>query len=58
MFGKGQREDLEDEDAAVLRKRIRQSIEKELEVLGQREGQAAVRQLLGNEQWFATKPKL
>ncbi len=47
VFGKGQREDLDDEDAAVLRKQMRQAIRKELDLLREREGDGALRLLLG-----------
>ena len=42
MFGKGQRQDLDEEDATSLGRQIRQALKQELEILGSREGGAAL----------------
>lgn len=47
MFGKGQREDLDEEDAEMLIKRMRVRIGKEVERVRRREGEEGVRMLLG-----------
>lgn len=49
VFGKGQREDLDDEDAEVLVRRMREGLEREVERVRRREGEAAVRGLFGGE---------
>jgi len=47
VFGKGQREDLDEEDAEMLIKRMRVRIGKEVERVRRREGEEGVRMLLG-----------
>lgn len=47
VFGKGQREDLDDEDAAVLVGRMRKGLEREVERVRRREGEGVVRALFG-----------
>ncbi len=47
MFGKGQREDLDEEDAVVLVKRMRERLGREVERTRRREGIEGVRALLG-----------
>lgn len=47
VFGKGQREELDEEDAGVLVGRIRESLRTELERLRRREGEGSVQQLFG-----------
>lgn len=47
MFGKGQREELDEEDAVVLVRRMRGRLVREVERVGRREGGEAVRRLLG-----------
>lgn len=49
VFGKGQREDLDEEDAVVLVKRMRERLGRELERTKRREGDKGVRALLGEE---------
>ena len=58
VFGKGQREDLDDEDALVLREGIRKGLRNELEELRDREGDGAVRLLLGGGRGEGTLGKL
>jgi hypothetical protein len=48
IFGRGQREDLDDEDAVVLVKEMRTGLAAELERLKSREGEAVVRRMLGD----------
>lgn len=48
MFGKGQREDLDEDDAVVLVGRMRERIGKEVERVRRREGEEGVRRLLGD----------
>ena len=47
MFGKGQREDLDDVDAEILLQRMRKALGKEIERVRRREGDGALRGLLG-----------
>ncbi len=47
VFGKGQREDLDEEDAVVLVKRMRERLGREIERTRRREGDEGVRALLG-----------
>ena len=47
VFGKGQREDLDEEDAVVLVKRMRERLGREVERIRRREGDEGVRALLG-----------
>ena len=47
VFGKGQREDLDEEDAVVLVKRMRERLGREVERTRRREGDEGVRALLG-----------
>ena len=47
VFGKGQREDLDEEDAVVLVMRMRERLGREVERTRTREGDEAVRALLG-----------
>ncbi|KAK0509466.1 hypothetical protein JMJ35_007860 [Cladonia borealis] len=47
VFGKGQREDLDEEDAVVLVKRMRERLGREVERIRRREGNEGVRALLG-----------
>lgn len=47
VFGKGQREDLDEEDAEVLVKRIRCRLGGEIERVRRKEGDEGVRRLLG-----------
>ena len=47
VFGKGQREDLDEEDAVVLVKRMRERLGREVERIRSREGDEGVRALLG-----------
>lgn len=47
VFGKGQREDLDEEDAVVLVKRMRERLGREVERIKWREGDEGVRALLG-----------
>ena len=48
VFGKGQREELDDEDAVQLLERMRREMKREVELLREREGEDAVRILLGD----------
>ena len=48
MFGKGQREDLDEDDAVVLVKRIRERLLVEVEGIRRREGEEAVARLFGD----------
>lgn len=48
MFGKGQREELDEDDAFVLVKRMRERLRKEVERVRRREGEEGVRRLLGD----------
>lgn len=47
VFGKGQREELDEEDAEVLVRRMRVRIGREVERVRRREGEEGVRRLLG-----------
>ena len=47
VFGKGQREELDEEEAEVLVKRMREQLGKELEMVRKREGEAGLRALMG-----------
>ena len=47
VFGKGQREELDDDDALVLQEQIREGLKQELEQLRAREGEGALQLLLG-----------
>lgn len=58
IFGKGQRQDLDPEDAAELLGAIRKRIVDELDALARREGDAVVRQLLGGQDLGFLKPML
>ncbi|KAL6717875.1 hypothetical protein ACLMJK_003960 [Lecanora helva] len=49
VFGKGQREDLDEDDARVLVRRIRRRLVREVERARVREGEGAVRRLFGEE---------
>jgi len=49
IFGRGQREDLDDEEAAVLTVQIRERLVQELERLREREGSATLASLLGRD---------
>ena len=48
VFGKGQREDLDEGDAVVLVRRMREGIRTEVERVRRREGEQGVRRLLGD----------
>lgn len=48
MFGKGQREDLDEDDAVVLVGRMRERIQMEVERVRRREGEEGVRRLMGD----------
>ncbi len=48
VFGKGQREELDEGDAVVLVRRIREKLRKEVERVRWREGEEGVRRLLGD----------
>lgn len=50
MFGKGQREELDEDDAVVLVKRMRERLRVEVERIRRREGEEAVGRLLGDGQ--------
>ena len=50
MFGKGPREDLDDEDATVLTKQIRACIKRELAQVDHQEGPAALQALWGQRE--------
>ena len=54
VFGKGQREELDEEDAQVLVKRMRVRLGREVEMIRRREGKDGVRALLG-EGWIESK---
>ncbi len=47
VFGKGQREELDEGDAEVLVRRMRVGIGREVERVGRREGEESVRSLVG-----------
>lgn len=47
VFGKGQREDLDEDDAAMLVGRIRERLGVEIERIGREEGWAVVREMFG-----------
>lgn len=47
VFGKGQREDLDEQDAVILVKRMRERLGREVERIRRREGNEGVRALLG-----------
>ena len=53
IFGRGQREDLDEEDAGVLVKIIRERLGVELDAVRTKEGEEAVRILVGDgrERW-------
>lgn len=46
VFGRGQREELDEEDAVVLERQLRESLNIEVERVREKEGDAAVRMLL------------
>ena len=48
VFGKGQREELDEDDAVVLVKRMRERLRNEVERVRRREGEEGVRRLMGN----------
>ena len=48
VFGKGQREELDEDDAVVLVKRMRERLRNEVERVRRREGEEAVGRLMGN----------
>ena len=48
MFGKGQREELDEDDAVVLVGRMRKRLKEEVERVRRREGEDAVRRLFGD----------
>lgn len=50
VFGKGQREDLDEGDAVVLVKRMRERLGREVELVRRREGEEGVRRLFGDEE--------
>ena len=50
VFGKGQREELDEDDAVVLVGRMRERVRKEVERVRWREGEEGVRRLLGDGQ--------
>ncbi|MCJ1399841.1 hypothetical protein MMC11_003044 [Xylographa trunciseda] len=50
IFGKGQREELDDEDAEVLIDGMREQLAKEIERLRRREGEEGLRLLMGEEE--------
>lgn len=50
MFGKGQREDLDEDDAVVLVQRMRERLRKEVERVRLRQGEEGVRRLFGDGQ--------
>ena len=49
VFGKGQREDLDEADAEILIAKMREALEKEVERVRRNEGEGAVRLLLNDE---------
>ena len=49
MFGRGQREDLNDEDAAILAARMRERLGVEVDRIRRREGDSVVRSMLEDE---------
>lgn len=49
VFGKGQREDLDEADAEILIAKMRKALEKEVERVRRNEGEGAVRLLLNDE---------
>ena len=49
VFGKGQREDLDEADAEVLIAKMRKALAKEVERVRRNEGEGAVRLLLDDE---------
>ena len=53
IFGRGQREDLDDEEAVVLLRMIRERLGVEIEAVQAKEGEEAVRILMGDgrERW-------
>lgn len=55
VFGKGQREDLDEEDAVVLVKRMRERLGREVERTRRREGDKGVKALLGEGTTGKTK---
>ena len=57
IFGRGQREELDEEDAALLRAQIQDALWQELDALREREGQQVVDMLLGNT-GTPSKPRL
>jgi hypothetical protein len=58
IFGRGQREELDNEDAVVLAKRIRERINLEVQTLRFREGEEAVKMLLEGNNSENLKTKL
>ena len=48
VFGKGQREDLDEEDAVMLVRRMREGLKGEVELVRRREGEKGVRRLFGD----------
>lgn len=48
VFGKGQREELDEDDAVVLVGRMRKRLKEEVERVRRREGEGAVRRLFGD----------
>ena len=57
MFGKGQRQDLDDDDAVVLTQQIRNAVKRELAAVEAREGKAALHALYDDQQGL-TEAKL
>ena len=55
VFGKGQREDLDEEDAEVLVKRMRVRLGKEVERVRRIEGEEGVRLLFGDDMHAKSK---
>ena len=47
VFGKGQREELDEEDAELLVKRMREQLVTELEMVRKQEGEMGLRTLMG-----------
>ncbi|MCJ1359245.1 MAG: Histidine triad nucleotide-binding protein 2, mitochondrial [Icmadophila ericetorum] len=50
IFGRGQREELEEEDAVVLIQQMRERLEKEIEDVKNREGEAVWKILIGSDE--------
>lgn len=55
VFGKGQREDLDEEDAEILLGRMKKALEGGVERVRQEEGEGAVQELIGDEAGKRTK---